>query len=164
MPLVPHGLNRGFYDRIRKRSADELGTDPSDPADEVGGAGLAPGLWGRIRERVRNVFPRWNWGDGGAQGRAPPSAPPPPAVGISQQEVLLRFQQGGRGRVLLLMLYNNMWRHVEPYSFRFRSKGAQPLMFGYCRVHREIHSFRPDRVQGLALTDEGYAPRWTVEF
>jgi len=164
MPIVPSGLSRGLYDSIRDRVRQVMGPQDAAEAGGSGGSGLTTGLWDNIRKRVQNLF------GGGSRpaptdvGAPPPAGPPPQMTGLSQQEILLRFQEGGRGRVLVLMLYNNVWRHVEPYSFRFRAKGPNPLMYGWCRVHNEIHSFRVDRVQGIGLTDERYAPRFPVEF
>ena len=151
----------GIYERIKQR-LDQLtqslsGQMPQDAPDASTAHGvedtLTPGLWGRIKERVKGLFP---------DAEQKPAAVP--ITGLSSSEVLQRFQQGGRGRVLLLMKYNNVWRHVEPYSFRQRSKGPQPLLYGYCRLHNTIEAYRVDRVQGLALTDEPYSPRWAVEF
>lgn len=194
MPLVPNGLGKGLIDRIKDRvrttltpnapkapgvglppppgaatgapGATAVGTPPAPvaaipaPPDASnvgaqGGEGLTSGFWDRIKQRVQDMF--------GGSGGTP--KPPKPATSFTGSEVQARFQEAGRKRVLILMLYNNMWRHVEPYSFRNKGKGPGGiLMFGWCRLHNEIHSFRPDRVQGMVLTDERFSPRWTVEF
>lgn len=85
-----------------------------------------------------------------------------PASGIDQ--IMYRLRLAGRTRTLLWMKYNNSWRHVEPYSFRARANpGPQPLFFGWCELHAEIHSFRIDRIQDVHTTDRPFAPRFTVE-
>ena len=150
----------GLYERIKQR-LDEVTKsltgqvpDAQDASAAPSTEGtLTPGLWNRIKQRVQNLFPD-----------AEEKPPAVPITGLSIPEILQRFQQGGRGRVLLLMKYNGVWRHVEPYSFRQWSLGPQPLMYGFCRLHNTIEAYRPDRVQGLALTDEPYSPRWAVEF
>lgn len=116
--------------------------------------GLSQGLFDRIRERVKKHF-----GPGGDA----PDDPREPADG-DINSIMYRLRKGARERTLLWMKYNNTWRHVEPYSFRYRAKdGGSPLFYGYCELHDEIHSFRLDRVQDIHNTDRPFSPRWKVE-
>jgi len=151
----------GIYERIKQRVEEatqsltgEVPAAQEAPDEVLAEQTLTPGLWSRIKQRVKSLFP--------SAGEEKPT--PVKITGLSMSEILQRFQQGGRGRLLVLMKYNGVWRHVEPYSFRQWSLGPQPLMYGFCRLHNTIEAYRPDRVQGLALTDEPYTPRWLVEF
>lgn len=124
--------------------------------------GLSRGLVDRIKSLVsREMGGEEGKGEPGAEGV---SADPLLTGAMSDTAVLLyRIRHGARSRTLLWMKYNNTWRHVEPYSFRYRSKGMQPLFFGWCQLHDEIHSFRLDRVQDIQVTDRPFAPRVEVE-
>lgn len=84
-----------------------------------------------------------------------------PVQGADQ--LMYRIRKGARERTKLWVKYNNTWRHIEPYSFRYRSKGMQPLFFGWCELHDEIHSFRLDRMQDIHNTDRPFAPRFDIE-
>jgi len=77
--------------------------------------------------------------------------------------LMYRIQHAARTKTLLWMKYNNTWRHVEPYSFRYRSRGMQPLFYGYCQLHDTIEAYRIDRIQDVQATDRPYSPRWPVE-
>lgn len=127
--------------------------------------GLTKGLIERIRQRIKTEF-------GGAsspetQAHVEDTLSDPrlrgPATDVAA--IMFRIRFAARTRTLLWMKYNNDWRHVEPYSFRFRSAGMQPLFMAYCEMHEEIHSFRIDRIQDVHNTDRPYAPRngWVIE-
>lgn len=77
--------------------------------------------------------------------------------------VMYRLREGGKRNVLLHLKYNGSWRFVEPYSFRWRSRGQQPLFYGWCDLHNEIHSFRIDKIEDVQLTDRPFSPRFEVE-
>lgn len=77
--------------------------------------------------------------------------------------VMYRIKLAARGLVLLHMKYNNTWRHVEPYSFRYDDVGPQPKFFGYCHLHNHIEKYRLDRIQDVHVTDRMFNPRWPVE-
>ena len=84
-----------------------------------------------------------------------------PATGVDQ--IMYRIRLAGRTTTKLHMKYNNTWRHVDPYSFRYRSRGMQPLFYAWCELHDEIHSFRIDRIQDVHNTDRPFAPQYPVE-
>ncbi len=119
--------------------------------------GLTRGLIDRIRNLVDREFSQ----------RRPvqdEEAPPPEQQSISGiGDIHYRIRVGARDKTLLWMKYNNTWRFVEPYSFRYRSAGLQPLFYGFCRLHNTIEAYRLDRVQDLHNTDRPYSPRWDVE-
>lgn len=82
--------------------------------------------------------------------------------------IMYRIRVAARKRRLLWMQYqppgkSATWRHVEPYSFRYTNKGTQPLFFGWCGMHDEIHSFRVDRIKDIHVTDRPFAPRLDIE-
>lgn len=117
--------------------------------------GLTAGFIDRLRERINQM-----WGEDG-DSIATDARAVGPADDIDT--IMYRIRAAGRMHTLLYMKYNNTWRHVEPYSFRYRSKGMQPLFYGYCRLHDTIEAYRIDRIQDVQLTDRPYSPRWEVE-
>lgn len=95
-----------------------------------------------------------------------------PATGIDL--IMYRIRYAARNRMLLWMKYHGeearkqgrgpSWRHVEPYSFRARANpGPQPLFYGWCELHDEIHSFRIDNIIDVHVTDRPFAPRFPIE-
>lgn len=121
--------------------------------------GLSENFLENLRNRIQTYF-------GGSE--KPPTEQPHvdkrligPADGIDQ--IMYRVRYGGRTNTKLWMKYNNTWRHVEPYSFRYRSAGMQPLFFAWCDLHDEIHSFRIDRIQDIHTTGRPFSPRFAVE-
>lgn len=117
--------------------------------------GLNPGLYERIKQTVTKYF------GGSERDEEPDDRAGQPATDIN--EIMYRIRLAGRTKTRLWFKYNNTFRHVEPYSFRYRSAGMQPLFFGYCELHDEIHSFRIDRIQDVYNTDRVFQPRWPVE-
>lgn len=122
---------------------------------------LTKGLIERIRNRIREEF-----GGGTPEDEQPGvttdmTGGQSPASGYG--EIMSRIHQAARTRTLLYMYYNNTWRHVEPYSFRMRSRGQQPLFYGYCQLHNTIEAYRIDRIQDIRNTARPYTPRWSIE-
>ena len=87
-----------------------------------------------------------------------------PSAPLDQSTIKYRIRFAGKNNVLLFMRYNGQDRHVEPYSFRMNGKNKKLRFFGLCRVHDAIHSFNPDKIQGLIVTNIPFNPRWPVEF
>jgi predicted DNA-binding transcriptional regulator YafY len=120
--------------------------------------GVSQNFLDRLKQRIQTY-----WKQPGEE--AQPGVDPRlvgPATGIDQ--IMYRIRLAGRTRTLLWMKYNNSQRFVEPYSFRARANpGPQPLFFGWCGLHDEIHSFRIDRIQDVHNTDRPFAPRFPVE-
>jgi hypothetical protein len=86
-----------------------------------------------------------------------------PSVVLDDATIKYRIQYAGQNHLLLFMKYNNQWRHVEPMSYRISPKTKKLLFFGWCRIHDEVHSFRPERIQGLIVTDQVFTPRYPIE-
>lgn len=106
------------------------------------------------------------------QQRQPPQLPSqqvqspqpvaPQAGPLSVSEKLAVIAQAGRERRLVQMKYDGVDRLVEPYSMRQGKNGA--LMYGFCSIHDKIHSFHPEKIESVKMTEYPYAPRWEVEF
>lgn len=122
--------------------------------------GLTKGLIDRIRERVKRELSRVRDHTEGDEPQVD-SALTGPAT--DAPAIMYRLRYAARSKVLLWMKYNNTWRHVEPYSFRYRSAGMQPLFYGYCQLHSTIEAYRIDRIQDVHVTDRPFNPRWSVE-
>lgn len=116
--------------------------------------GLTKGLVERIKQRVRQEL-------GQDEEREIPQELQGP--GTDAPTIMYRIRHAARTNTLLWMRYNNTWRHVEPYSFRYRSRGMQPLFYGYCHLHDTIEAYRIDRIQDVHTTDRPFSPRWSVE-
>ena len=118
--------------------------------------GLSKGFLDRLRERIKTY-----WSTDPDETPQVDRTVLGPASG--KNAIMHRIQTAARNKVLLYMQYNNTWRHVEPYSYRYRSAGLQPLFFGHCVLHDEIHAFRIDRIQDVEVTDRPFTPRHTIE-
>jgi hypothetical protein len=131
MPLKP-----SFWNRIQRRVR---GASPSSE-DEA----ISPGLWTRLKRRVQTLF-----------GKERPEQEGP--TGQTPSDYRAMITHAGQTRTKLLMKYNGQYRHVIPLSFRFKSRGTQPLLYGECLLHHgNLHAFRLDRIQGLWNTDETF--------
>lgn len=168
----PKGLTPAIFNRIKERVQKELGGIPTEDVKSPGDPGqqgqMSSGLWKKILDRAKDFVK-------GDEGKIAPGEDPNKKKPVSEKldlpTIRGRIGQAGRLGVLLLMKYNGVWRHVEPYSFRIKTseskKGAAPrkteFFYGYCRLHDEIHSFRMEKIEGLYITDEKFTPRWVVE-
>lgn len=81
---------------------------------------------------------------------------------LSVQQKLQVIAEAGRKRVLLLIKYDGVERFVEPYSMRMLSTGAH--FYGFCSIHMKIHSFKPEKIEEIKLTEWPFSPRWPIEF
>ena len=75
---------------------------------------------------------------------------------------MMMIHQAGRELRMIQITYDGVTRLVEPYSMRERGTGR--LFFGWCSIHDRIHSFRVERITHIEITNQHYAPRFTVEF
>jgi len=149
------------------------------PEDEEVSEGFADRIKNRVRDKLRTMGP--------VQRRLlDPNAP------LDMPTIKYRIQYAAQNKLMILMSYNGQWRQVEPYSYRM-SGTADPVsqaaydaavakarsdpsthvppkpkreerFYGYCRIHNKIHSFKPNKIEGLLVTDIAYSPRWPVEF
>ncbi len=78
--------------------------------------------------------------------------------------------EAGRTQTLLEMTYNDVRRHVEPYSLKFKhsSSGSKEYLYvfdttGGLDSEAGLKSFVPSGVQSMANTDVGFEPRWVIE-
>ncbi len=126
---------RSFWNRIQQRVGAGTGASSED---------ISPGMWSRLKQRVQRMF-----------GRDRPEVPT--QSGQTPSDYRAMIVHAGRTRTKLLMQYNGQHRHVIPLSFRYRSKGTQPLLYAECLLHSgALHAFRLDRIQGLWNTDEEF--------
>lgn len=152
----------GFLDRIKQNIAPALSRTlaptvqgPGQGDNDAPEENVNPSFLDRIKEKARDIpLIQRQLLDPKAQ--------------ITPELIKYRIRYAGSNNTLLLMRYNNTWRHVEPYSYRWRGKAdgsgkRKLLFFGFCRAHNEIHGFRLDKIQGLLTTDETFAPRWPIE-
>ncbi len=162
----PKGLTPAIFNRIRDRVQKELGGVPTEDI-ESGAPGqqgqMTSKLWTKILDRAKDFI--------SGESAQDPSKKNPITEKLDVPTIRARIGQAGRLGVLLLLKYNGVWRHCEPYSFRVRDlktkKNQAPrkaeFFFGYCRLHDEIHAFRMERIEGVYITDIKFTPRWVVE-
>jgi hypothetical protein len=198
MPLIPKGLGSGLFDRIRTRVVKELGGGGDQPYSSSPGENRpedfltdAPGLFSRVRDRIRDEL---GFGPRPLTGPQSPTSPTLPTYQPPQppqqhmprptpliyrgpprslNEVMHRIQEAGRKRVLLYANYqakdgNPIWRHMEPYSFRYRDSDSPWIPLVYCFCHKDtenqIEAFKLRRFHDLQVTDQPFTPKWPVEF
>lgn len=127
---------------------------------------LSASFLDRLRTRIREY-----WSDGDTQEEAHIDDN---LVGPATNAVVImyRVRYAARTRTLLWMKYQGAdasaptWRHVEPYSFRRNAAKGAPvahMLYGWCSLHDDIHSFRIDRILDIHTTDRPFAPRFEVE-
>ena len=186
--------NSGFLDRLKDVAKERLDQrlrqelTPDIQAPELGGQpvpgeeNVPQGLLSKIKRTVKDKVLQLS----PVQQRMLDDNAP-----LDEATIRYRIQYAGQNHLLLLMRYNNQWRHVEPYSYRTHGqpdKGAvtrrrqqierartdpsvviEPmpkktiLFYGFCRVHDEIHAFDPKKIQGLIVTEQVFQPRWPIE-
>lgn len=162
IPGVPK-LTEGLLDRLRDKATNRIKQElapkilPSDtrvPAPEALPQSFTERLKQKVKERLEGIKPVRDWLlDRGGK--------------LDEPTIKYRIRYAGQRNLLLFMRYNDQWRHVEPYSYRFEkvkgSNAPRLYFYGYCRPHERIHKFRLERFQGLIVTDEVFVPRWPVE-
>lgn len=142
--------NDRFWNRIRKLYKEvqnkSMTTRPSAPRPRQTQRPTTPGI-----QRTPVVSPQ-------------PVTPQPvqPEQGpMSIHDKVAMIHQAGQGLFLLEILYDNVNRLVEPYSFREKDTGR--VFFGHCSIHDRIHSFRIEKIQFMRVSKSRFAPRWDVE-
>jgi hypothetical protein len=109
------------------------------------------------------------------------TAPPVPVAPIASDEQLFRpavgmlRRQGAVGsssleairfaaanRLCVDLHYQRSVRRVEPYSLR-RTRAGAILLFAIRTEDGESRSYRLDRIEGAAITDEIFIPRFAIE-
>ena len=168
-PFKPQGVSAGLWQRLKERVLQEKGPSNAPtigPLGQVGPAvppqrfdpsddqALDQSLWGRIVDLSKSIF---------GPKKPEEMAVKPDEGPLDVATIKYRIRMAGRLHVLLLMRYNGVVRHVEPYSFRVKREGAEPLFYGHCRLHDHIEAYRLDRIEGCWVTDEPFMPRWPIE-
>lgn len=163
LPGVPR-LAPGFLQRLQDAATQRIRNEYREKLPDAGDTSVpkkeevAPGLLTRIKRKILDQY-----GDlTGAEERLLD-----PNIKVDIPLIKYRIRFAGQRRLLLWMYYNDQWRFVEPYSYRYETpSGSNTKMiyfYGYCRIHDRIHKFRLDRIQGLRVLDETFAPRWPIE-
>ena len=83
-------------------------------------------------------------------------------------QILETIKQAGRTKTVLRIIYTEKdgtsegWRYVEPYSFI--GEGESEALFAWDIRKDGIRRFTLSRIDQIELTEEHFAPRYSVEF
>ena len=80
---------------------------------------------------------------------------------ITEASISHTIRQAARHKLLVQVFYNNVWRYVEPYSFRQGKLGT--LFFGHDLARNATRSYYLHRIHELRPTSIPFNPRWFVE-
>lgn len=91
-----------------------------------------------------------------------------PAVGALRREGIhgssfiesIRF--AGVNHLRVLLRYQGSVRMIEPYSLR-RTRAGDIVIYAIKTESREVRSYRLDRIQGVQVTNEAFAPVYAIE-
>jgi len=83
------------------------------------------------------------------------------ATYLQEAEIVTLIRRAARKRVLVKILYSNVWRLAEPYSFRQGRFGL--LFFAHDLARNGTRSYYVHRTQEIQMTDIPFNPRWMVE-
>lgn len=90
-----------------------------------------------------------------------PSIAMPKAGYLQEAEASAIIRKAARNQVLIYLLYNGVFRYVEPYSFRQGKEGL--LFFGHDLARNDTRSYYISRMEEVSLTDIPFSPRWYIE-
>ena len=83
-------------------------------------------------------------------------------VDTTIQSYLETIRFAAANRLCVDLAYNNTIRRIEPYSLR-RTRDGNIVLHAE-RLPDAVHrSYRIDRIQGVAVSDQSFEPRYTVE-
>jgi len=89
---------------------------------------------------------------------------PPPTVWRWGQGIPLEpVRFAGANRLCVDLTYNDTVRRIEPYSLR-QTRAGNILLFAVKQQNGQIRAYRVDRIQGVQVTTQPFAPRYQVEF
>jgi predicted DNA-binding transcriptional regulator YafY len=90
-------------------------------------------------------------------------APEPaiPQAYINQAGIMHIIRQSARHRLLVQVYYNNVWRYVEPYSFRAGKSGS--LFYGHDLIRNGTRSYALGKIAEVKPTTIPFNPRWFIE-
>ena len=83
------------------------------------------------------------------------------ATYLQDAQMVFIIRKAARRNTLVRILYSDIWRYAEPYSFRQGRYGL--LFFAHDLMRNGTRSFYIHRAQEIQLTDIPYNPRWMVE-
>ena len=183
MPLIPRGLTPKFVDRLTDRLKRELGDRVDGLPESFSREDLSRRLKDKLREQLGLDWQEGDITDEPFRLEEPTIAGPPQGP----DDVIHRLQVAMRQGVYVHMRYHNVYRDVEPYSFRWRGikeyhqeqykdpntgrartrttkvKDSYPLFYGWCTKDKGIEAFKIEKIQDLQVTKRHFNPRWPVE-
>lgn len=83
------------------------------------------------------------------------------ATYLQEAQIIAIIRKAARRRTLVKILYANVWRLAEPYSFRQGRFGL--LFFAHDLYRNGTRSYYIHRTQEIQMTDIPFNPRWLVE-
>jgi len=88
--------------------------------------------------------------------------PPSMAHAWHTEVPLEKIRFAAANRLCVKLYYNNEYRLIEPYALR-KTPAGNILLFALRHDSGEIRNYRIDRIQGAAVTNETFIPRYTIE-
>jgi len=121
------------------------------------------GLFSRIKQTIQRFKPSLAPIPEPAVEEPEPSEPTPVkrVSYVTEANIMHVIRESSRHRLLIQVLYSNIWRYVEPYSFRQGKQGA--LFYGHDLTRNNTRSYYIHRIQEVKPTDIPFNPRWFVE-
>ena len=127
-------------------------------------------------ESFWSVMPTFfSWLTSGITARPSPTAPIEsdeqvfrPAIGLlrrvgaSGSSSLEAIRFAAANRLCVDLLYQGSVRRIEPYSLR-RTRAGAILLFAMRTEDGESRSYRLDRIEGAAITEETFKPQFAIE-
>jgi hypothetical protein len=83
------------------------------------------------------------------------------ATYLQDAQIVTIIRKSARNKTLVKLLYGNVWRFAEPYSFRQGKHGL--LFFAHDLARNDTRSYYIHRIQELQSTEIPFNPRWMVE-
>lgn len=91
-----------------------------------------------------------------------PWAPPRSIASWPGGVPLESVRYAAQNRLCVDLRYGGSIRRIEPYALR-RSKEGALLLYAIRRDNKEARSYRVDRIQGVAVSDESFTPTYPIE-
>lgn len=83
------------------------------------------------------------------------------ATYLQEAQIISIIRKAATKRVLVKILYSNVWRLAEPYSFRQGRFGL--LFYAHDLQRNDTRSYYIHRIQEIQMTEIPFNPRWLVE-
>lgn len=83
-------------------------------------------------------------------------------LGYGPQSFLEVIRFAAANRLCVELAYRGSTRLIEPYSLR-RTRDGNIILHAWDRYHDAHRSYRVDRIEGVRISDQIFAPRYAVE-